>query len=418
MNKVLRGLLLVALIVAAVALYALRAGWLTRAPDVAPVPVVAPSASTVASASVSPTQVPVVPTPSPLPTRDRRVLRVAVDDRAGALLFQALPQYIKNHGGGDLKVTCVVVPSAAERWQMLAAGSVDFACGSIDSWVLASSRHDAGVVLFKTAASAGFDALVARDTRDMASLKGKRVAVVGGEGGIFLLGYFLDSRKMLPSQVHTIDVEDPHDALQLLQSGRVQAACLWQPYVSLALRDVRMTALATTASRPLLDEVCVVNRSFLSDRQSDVTTFVRYWFEQIGQLQVNGGWGSEMIARDSGRSASEVAEQLKAIRLYTLADNRKLDVKDIVHDITHLQDFWRVVGVPNANRPIDAEHSVKIQIVQDIEVAEPSPIYGTPDASSSPSARASAAPSSEASPEVDESGEPQSSPEESPSPGD
>lgn len=400
MKNLLRVLLVVIGVAAVGAVFAYRLGWLglpAFAPSATPTPSPSPSSTAAATIAATPES---RPTPTPLPTRDRTVLRVALGDRASALVFQALPQYVKNAGGG-VTIECITVPNASDRWQMLAAGRVDVACGTLDSFVLAARRRQPGAIIFKIASSAGFDALVARDVQNLQGLGGKRVAVVSDEGGEYLLAYFLD-RTNLSSEVSIERMEDVRDALQLLQSGRVQAACLWQPYVDVA-RAAGMRVLASTSiDRPFLDEVCVASYPALEDREEEVREFMRGWFELEGLLSADPRLGRQTVAHDAHRKISDL-DSLGLIHFYTLTDNRKIDKQSLVTEMGKIGYVWHVADVPNKSLPVDVERTIRMDLVQQIEVEPPTSIF--PTRSAAPSAVPGGASSSgpPPSPEPDES---------------
>jgi ABC-type nitrate/sulfonate/bicarbonate transport system substrate-binding protein len=402
MKKLVRALLVIVLVAVAAGVLAFRMGWLALE---------VPGGTAPGPPAREPSATPHVivastPTPSPVPTRDSKILRVAVDERGASLLFLALPAWLKNHGN-DLEISCVVVPDAAVRWQLLSAGRVDLACGTLDSFVLAESRAPTGAIIFKAAQSKGLDILVGREAESVEALAKKRIAMVRGEGGAFLLGFFLDAHKMLPSQVQMIDVSDPRDALQLLESGRVQAACLWPPYSTRALALKGAKALADTGSHPMLDEVCAVNATTLERRKSEVVRLMAAWFELEAQLATNVGWGSEMLARETRRPPAEVSDVLSRIRLYTLGENQAMESSQVATEMSHLQDFWRVVGAPNAGNKIDFERAVRIDLTRAIDLPTPSSIYGT---SPSPSPESASPSKGKGGSPLDESANPQASP--------
>lgn len=369
MKKFLRGLSILLFLTLIGAVFALRAGWLglpwAAPPAAPPSPAVDASPSSVAQASPSPTTPP-TPSPSPLPRRDPSVLRVAVGTRASALLFLALPQFIREHQQ-DLDVQCIIEPDATLRWQMLAAGRVDLACGTLDSFVLAAGRNNPGAVLFEVGVSNGFDALVARNATSLPELADKRIAVVGGEGGRRLLSNFLNSVKPSHFTGTIVDTDDARDALQMLRTGRVDGAVLWNPYVDAAQREPGVRVIARTSSaQEQAVEVCVVSQSALSNRKPQVLKFMQYWFDLEHRVLGDRFTGIKMVARCAERKESDVIELLERVQLYTLEDNQKRDPKTVALEIGVLQDFWRETGVPNSNNPVDSARLVQIDLTQQV----------------------------------------------------
>lgn len=400
MKRFLVGLCALICTTLAIAILALRMGWVTwdRLRQVVLHP------SPIASATV-------LPRSAPLPTRDRSILRVAIDDRASTLPFVALQDFIKSHGN-DLRIALVRVADARLRWQMLAAGRVDVACGTLDSFVLGQIRHDCGLMLFKLSTSKGMDVLLAADgVQDMRGLAGKRVAVVAGSGGSYLLGYFLDQARLSPSEVTVIEADDPKDAAQLLKRGAVQAAWLWPPHVREAGEGFHVL-VDTTNVENVLDDVCVASHAAFNEHNAELLAFTRHWFEFESLLKYNPGLGHELVARNANIPAATVGKLLSNLRYYDLEDNQKLEDADVVNEMRRIQEFWRIMRAPNVNGGGDLARAVRVDVTHEIEIQPPASIFGssprpTPRVIYQPSSTPTAAPEASpdentASPDADE----------------
>lgn len=266
---------------------------------------------------------------------------------------------------------------------MLAAGHVDLVCGTLDSFVLAAMRNVPGEVLFEVDESIGQDALVARNSTDMHAMKGRSIAVVGGAGGRRLVAYFLNSAKMLLTDVQFIETDDASDALELLRADRVDGAVLFPPFLQKALRDPSLRVVARTSetlSHPL--EICAVSRAALDRRKADVLTFTRHWFA-LEELLRDRTVGIGLIALNTGRPAAEVAEQLEGCKRFSLADNQHMEPRRLAEEIRALQDFWRITDEPNTSARIDPERLVQIDLVRQIRTDEETPAASSPAAEAS-----------------------------------
>ena len=72
--------------------------------------------------------------------------------------------------------------------------------------------------------------------RNLADLKGKKVATTRGSIGHYLILRALEAEKLPPDYV-AITYLSPSDAKAALQSGAVQAWSTWVPYISMAIAD-------------------------------------------------------------------------------------------------------------------------------------------------------------------------------------
>lgn len=380
MKKFLVALILLLCILAALAVLAFRVGWLSFEQQ-SPTPLITPHATA---------HVIVHATPASLPTRDRSVLRVAIDDRPASVPLRALPDFIKDHGN-DVRLEIRSVPEAGLRWQMIAAGHVDLAFGTLDSFVLGRLRHDAGAIVFKLSASRGMDVLVAtKGVKDLRGLAGNSVAVVAGAGGSYLLGYSLDRVGVPLSQVGVVETDNPRDAAELLQTGQVQAAWLWEPYVQSVSND-RLHILETTSQEPdVLEEVCVASQNTLAEQSDILLTFVRHWFELESLLRNNPGIGRELVARGSRVQAGMIGSLLSGVRYFELGENQRMSDDDLINQIHRMRDFWKFTGASNSSVELDASRCVKLSLTRQIELGVPTSIFGTAS-SPSPSATVPAA---------------------------
>jgi len=402
MKKFLKGLGILLCITLAVIVLAFRMGWLTLDMVLHRVPAPSPSPKVV-----------VQPSTAPRTQRDHNILRVAIDDRASTLPLLALSDFIKSHGN-DLRIDLVQIPDPRVRWQMLAADRIDIAFGTLDSAVLGQIRHDAGTVIFKLSASSGMDVLVAtKEIQDLHALAGKRVAVVSGAGGSYLLGFFLDRVGLSPSEVHVVETEDPRDSVQLLQKGLVQAAWLWDPHLKGLTANGLHVLGSTTPGQEIVEEVCVASHSAFNDRNGAILTFTRHWFEFETLLKNNPGLGRELVARAARVPAGSVVTLLGGVRYFDLVDNQKLENEDIANQARRIQEFWKIMGTSNATLPIDLAHGIRVDVTREIEMQAPSSIFGptngqtphiNPNTSPDPTTVASPAPQSEnsSSPEPDD----------------
>jgi len=310
------------------------------------------------------------PTPAPSPSVDPSLLRIGVDDRAAYLPFWAVPSMIEDPT--KLRVQLVVVPDAELRWQMLAANRLDLAVGTLDSFTTAASRIDPGAMIFEIGSSAGADQLLV--TPDLTSIKaliGKRIAVVRGTAGRYLMATALDRERIAPSLVQLVEVDDVRDAVALLQSGKVSGAWVWSPHGS---------ALATGGYRKLVDtralepvrEVAVASRQALQEKKAALEGLIAAWFAIVDKLHVTFGIATDIIARGAGIKPSLVSQLLDEIKLTSAHVNQSMDADAVLGSLRDTRVTLRDIGTVNMVRQPD-ETSVDLSILRNMTIPESTP---------------------------------------------
>ena len=321
---------------------------------------------------------------------------------------------------GDLHVTLVKVPDANLRWQLLAAGRLDLACGSLDSFV-AALPLDPGVLLFKLGNSAGTDMLLgAEGTTTLRDVIDHDVAVVSGSPGRWFLTTAMAREGLSPSQVRLVEVDRPEDAERLLQAGKVRAACLWGTRaLSLKARGLPVL-LATTAQSTLIEDVCVVNRHVLQQNKAGLRTFLQTWFTIASLLRKRPGLVYDSLARRLDMGAGAIATLMDGEQFADLQENLRMDRDELVERLRSIQTQWLLLDSSRLRVPIRAEALLDSTLLETIELSGTSGDFGPPPQAPSPVSPPLESPSpsvpgaASPSPEASASAEP--SPEASPSP--
>ncbi len=370
------------------------------------------------------------PTPSPRPSASpspapaaSHVIRIGVDDRASCLPASALSDFLDPRDRG-VRFELVPVHEAPLRWQMLAAGRLTVAFGTMDSFVRASMHENCGAMIFRIGSSNGEDLLlVSKGHDDVRKLAGQKVATAAGSPGSYLMGYFLDKVGLAPSDVQMVEVDTVNDAAQLLEKGTVAGAWLSDPTArTLAAKGYHI--LSSTSGVPdVVNDICVCNHRALSESRSDVMAFMRAWFAVMNLLRNNPGLAREPIARRTHLSSTAVGAALSEVRFDDLSENQHLDAEQVMRDMRRIQEFWKLTGsgvVP----PLDAHNVLDLDPLLGVDITAPTSLFGRPGDTPTPApseSRASAtrmpagsppaaSPSPEASPTPDASPAPDASP--------
>lgn len=282
---------------------------------------------------------PVVASGTPGPSV-REPLRIGVSDRPAYLPMASITAWLSP---SDVRV--VSVPDVSERWQMLADGRLDMACGTLDSFALARLHEDPGAWIFSIGSGAGEDVLVGQaGLEKVQDLVGKTVAVPRGGPGEYLLGLIFSQDGLALSQSSIVYTATCSEAAAMVQKKAAQGALLWDP----SLNEVRssVVTLASTADSktPHAEEMCAASRAVLLSRRGEVLAVMRAYFRLVDKLKSTPGLAREAVSQETHVPAGQLADYLKTVQFSTLMDNRNMTAAGIESAISDAQSNLRMMG--------------------------------------------------------------------------
>ncbi|MCX8164453.1 MAG: ABC transporter substrate-binding protein [Aquificaceae bacterium] len=204
-----------------------------------------------------------------------------------------------------------------------------FATGQIDanSQTLSDTLPmvDKGVkvkVILVNDNSAGNDAVVGGMGIDgVRALKGKKIAAEVGSISHFFLLYTLEVNGLSERDVTIINMTT-QDAGVALMERKVDAAALWEPWVSRVAESGRGRVLFSSKEAPgLIPDLLVVREQSLKDKEGEYIKLVRAWFKVTNFIQKNPGESSEIIGKVLGIKKAEVLKMLGGIKFFGQKEN-------------------------------------------------------------------------------------------------
>jgi NitT/TauT family transport system substrate-binding protein len=179
------------------------------------------------------------------------------------------------------------------------------------------------IVMF-TDYSNGADGIVARrGITSLQELKGKRIATEIGAINHFILLAALDQAGLQETDIEVVNLSVEEGAKALTQ-GRVDAATLWEPFLSDQAKTDGATKLFTSAEIPgqVLD-VLVVQQHIADQRPADVVNLIRGW-EQALQLMKSQPQDVMPIMAEAMRTTPERLQgDLATLEFFNLARSRQ-----------------------------------------------------------------------------------------------
>lgn len=219
-------------------------------------------------------------------------------------------------------VELVYFPVYADSLSALNTGKID---GNTQALLDAIPPLDKGIdlkTIFITDNSIGGDGIVAtNDIQSVEDLKGRSVGTELGTIEHFFLLTALEDAGMTESDVKFTNLTVP-DAGNAFLSGNIDAAGLWEPFLSKAVAKEGTHKLVTSADYPgLVSDVFVVRDDVTKEKKEELQKIVNAWFDAVDYLEKNPEESIDIIAKEAGITSEELTEGFKGFKMFTPEDN-------------------------------------------------------------------------------------------------
>jgi NitT/TauT family transport system substrate-binding protein len=224
----------------------------------------------------------------------------------------------------DLKVDAKVIDDARAREASFVSGQLDVMISSVDLFAQEAASGIPGKIILVTDVSNGGDGIVAKPSiPDVASLKGRKIAVTVGAPSQFLLEQLLRKSGLSMSDVNVVKVDDPQRAAEVFASGDVDAAVTWEPFLSQAAeKNGKIIATSKDAPDTIVD-VLIASPALL-ERKQVLNQFVRGWLRAAEDMRHPKPETIAAIAKGFGVKDDEIEGMLAGIKIAGQAENAAL----------------------------------------------------------------------------------------------
>lgn len=222
----------------------------------------------------------------------------------------------------DVDVELVWFPVYADSLTALNTGEID---GNSQALIDTISPLEKGIDLkavFITDQSLGGDGLVAtNDITAVEELKGKRVGTEIGTIEHFFLLTALQEAGLEESDVQFINLS-VQDAGNSFIAGNLDAAGLWEPFLSMAVTKGEGHKLVTSADFPgLITDLFVVRGEVVEERKEDIQKITAAWFDAVDYLSQNYDSSLALIADAAGIYKQELEIGMEGFKLFSAQES-------------------------------------------------------------------------------------------------
>ena len=228
--------------------------------------------------------------------------------------------YFKDAG---IHVDLIILAGLSERNSALKSGRVDGLAAPVDYFVLSAGNNLATTIVIAVDESVGGDGIVANSSiHTIRDLIGKRVAFQRGLPSEFFLRALLQQNNIPLDQLKTTDMETAQGGAAFI-SKQVDAAVLWEPWLSKARDDGHGHILASSKEYPNLIVDCLAfNKSVVAKNPEDVQKIVNAVLKAIEYWKQNPDDADRIMAPYFQVDAAKYAQILSGAKFADLTRNR------------------------------------------------------------------------------------------------
>jgi NitT/TauT family transport system substrate-binding protein len=170
--------------------------------------------------------------------------------------------------------------------------------------------------------SAGNDAvMVGPDIRTFSGLKGHTVALEQFSVSHFVLYTALARNGLTPQDVTVVNLS-AGDAAAAFMSGRVDAAVVWNPWISLIEKSGRGRPLFTSKQMPgLIPDLLVAQSASIRTERSDLVGMIKAWFDTVAFIHEHPDQAVKIMAKVVGMDPTRYQVFLPGTRFFDAAAN-------------------------------------------------------------------------------------------------
>ena len=296
-----------------------------------------------------------------LPLPAAAEVRVGVSDWTGWVAWYVAQEkgFFKKHGA-DVKL--VWFANYSDSIAALSTGQLD---ANSQTWSDTMGPLAKGLPLKAILVndnSAGNDALmVSAKVKSFADLKGKSVALEQYSISHFVLANALAKNGLKPGDVKIVNLS-AGDAAAAFMTGRVEAAVVWNPWVSQIEKSGKGRPLFTSKDMPgLIPDLLVAQDKAIQSKRKDLIGMIRAWFDTVAFIEKQPDEAVKIMSKVVSLSPAEYKVFLPGTKFFDAAANQAaFDAKQpnsLVAVAPTIQGFLKqnklLEGQPDVARGLD-----------------------------------------------------------------
>jgi NitT/TauT family transport system substrate-binding protein len=238
------------------------------------------------------------------------------------------PLYLAKEKGffkeAGVEVDLIVLTGIAERNSALKSGKLDALAAPVDYFVLSAGNGVMTTIVMTIDESVGGDGIVAKKSiKQFSDLRGKKVAFQRGLPSEFFLRALLQQHGVKLEELDYTDMETAQGGAAFI-AGQVDAAVVWEPWLTKASEKSDGHVLASTKEYPNLIVDCVAfTKETIARSPQDVAKIVKAVLRAIDYWKQNPDEANRVMAPYFQLEPAKYAAILSGARFTDLARNQQ-----------------------------------------------------------------------------------------------
>ncbi len=222
-----------------------------------------------------------------------------------------------------VKVELIVLTGLAERNSAMKSGRIDGLAAPVDYFVLSAGNNLETTIVMAVDESSGGDGIVAnKSIQKIEDLQGKRVAFQRGLPSEFFIRALLQQRNIPMTSLKTVDMETAQGGAAFI-SKQVDAAVLWEPWLTKAAEEGKGHVLASTSEyHDLIVDVLAFNKTVVSKSPQDVQKIVNAVLKAIDYWKQHPDEANRIMAPYFQVDTTKYAAILGGLKFCDVARNQ------------------------------------------------------------------------------------------------
>ncbi len=218
--------------------------------------------------------------------------------------------------------------------------------------------------------SNGSDAIVASDKiKSVRDFKGKKIAYEPGTLEEFFVAWALKENGLSLQDVISV-TGNPEETVQLLETGKVDAAVSHEPFLSQVIKSSGIHRVYSSTDAPgLITDILTFQTDFIKEYPETVTALIDAYFRGLDFWKENPNEANAILAKDFGDTPEGIAKQLEGITMLDKLDNRTaltfaLGLQSLYGNMRSIGKFIQKHQRKNGIKEVDTDNLIEPRFIR------------------------------------------------------
>jgi NitT/TauT family transport system substrate-binding protein len=219
-------------------------------------------------------------------------------------------------------VDLVWFPVYSDSLTALSTGKIDANSQTLSDTLAPVSKGIPLKAVLVTDNSSGGDGIVVKpEIQSLQDLKGKKIATELGTVDHFLMLNALEKVGLQEEDVQYTNMT-VNDAGPAFISGNLDAAVLWEPFLSKAIKEGKGKLLFSSKDTPgLIPDLLVFREEVTKNRPEDVKKILNAWFDALDYWRQHPDESLAIMAKAAESPVDEYKKSVESVKIFNLQDN-------------------------------------------------------------------------------------------------